>query len=98
MQVLWCVACQRALAWSLMASAESPATLFELLYLCMPRGPLRIGYDNVCNFVAFALNRDPMWMASVRPVIDDLHARGHTDCAQSFDAGELCRLPCCCCP
>jgi hypothetical protein len=96
MQVLWCVACQRALAWALMASAESPATLFELLYLFFPRTAMRLGYDNGCNWVSYGLNRDPTWMASLRAFVDDLHWPGHTDCAASFHAGErfpmLCRL------
>lgn len=95
-QVLWCVACQRALAWSLMASAESPATLFELLYLFFPRTGLRVMYDNGCNFESYALNRDPLWMASLRALIDDLHWAGHTDCAASFHAGAHLDMMTCC--
>ena len=32
MQVVWCVACKRAVVWSLLAASQSPATLFQLLY------------------------------------------------------------------
>ena len=34
------------------------ATLFELLYLFFPEGPMRVAYDNGCSFLAYALNGD----------------------------------------
>ena len=72
-----------------MACAESPATLFELLYLFFPRAPLRIAYDNGCNFVAYALNRDPAWVAQLQVFIDGLHFPNHKGCADSFNTRAI---------
>lgn len=68
-----------------MADSESPATLFELLYVFFPQLPMRVVYDSGCNFLQYALNRDPEWAASVRVFVDELHAKGHTNCAASYD-------------
>jgi hypothetical protein len=77
-----------------MASAESPATLFELLYIFFPEGRKRIGYDNGCNFLSYALNRDPKWAAQLQVFIDGLHWPNHTGCAESFctSVSPLCLL------
>lgn len=96
-QVIWCSQCQCAVAWSLMTDAESPGTLFELLYLFFAAagGMLRVVYDNACNFLNYALNRDPAWAKSVRVFIDALHFKGHTCCATSLDGGVFLELhPC----
>lgn len=89
MQVLWCVCCARAIAWSLMADSESPATLFEILYLMFPTDEeIRVTYDNGCNFLNYALNRDPEWAARVRVFIDALHWKCHTKCAEPLSTGD----------
>jgi hypothetical protein len=73
-----------------MAAAESPAALFELLYIFFPpHKRLRIAYDNGCNFLSYALNRDPLWAASVRVFIDELHSKGHKQCAAGFNTGVV---------
>jgi hypothetical protein len=76
-QVFWCVDCQCAVAWSLMANSESLAMLFELLYIFFPDEAIRIAYDNGCNFLSYALNRDPEWAAGVRVMTDTPHFKGH---------------------
>jgi hypothetical protein len=70
-----------------MTDAESPGTLFELLYLFFNEGPKRVVYDNACNLLAYILNRDPAWARDLRVFIDALHFKGHTGCATSLDAG-----------
>ena len=85
--------CQCAVAWSLMPDAESPATLFELLYIFFPDVSMRIAYDNGCNFLAYALNRDPAWAALLRVFIDGLHWRNHIACATGFSSGAFCHSP-----
>jgi hypothetical protein len=71
-----------------MADSESPAALFELLYLFMPSTTrMRVSYDNGCNFLGYALNRDPQWAATVRTFIDELHFKGHKSCPGTFDTG-----------
>lgn len=73
-----------------MADAESPASLFELLYNFIPaEQAIRIVYDNGCNFLQYALNRDPVWAGQVRVFVDELHWKGHVNCASSFNTGAL---------
>jgi hypothetical protein len=121
-----------------MTDAESPATVFELLYYFFPdmsQAPAQVPaqggndheaaqtetnegaaadeelaaaqrvqpaggrfvYDNACNALTYALNRDPKWARQWRMFIDKLHFKGHTACAASLDAGVLllCRMQCC---
>jgi hypothetical protein len=50
-----------------MAAADSPAALFELLCVFfLPHKRLRIAYDNDCNFLQYALNRDPLKRVQVQ--------------------------------
>lgn len=78
-----------------MADTESPSTLYELLYCFFPPDKkIRISYDNGCQFLAFALNRDPQWAGQLRVMIDELHHHGHKACASSFSTGTKQLLPC----
>jgi hypothetical protein len=57
----------------------------------------RLVYDNACNALTYALNRDPQFARQLRIVVDKLHFKGHTACATSLDSGVplLCRIQCC---
>ena len=89
---MWCSGCKRAVAWSLMTDAESPRTLFELLYLYFGDfEKLRIVYDNACNFLAFCLNRDAEWSRRLRTFVDALHWQGHTGCSANLNTGTFLR-------
>lgn len=73
-----------------MTSAESPRTLFELLYCYVPEPevPMRVIYDNGCNLLAYSLNRNPEWTKkSIHVYIDALHKKGHVKCADGLDTG-----------
>lgn len=100
LQAVWCAACKKALAWSLMTDAESPATPFELLYLFFPVLRRRVVYDNSCHLLDYSLNRLPEWTELMQPLIDAFHANGHTSCAQSLNTGTAClpRVTFACCP
>ena len=76
-----------------MTDAESPRTLFELLYLfCGSFEKLRIAYDNGCNFQEFCLNRDPVWSRKLRTFVDALHWQGHTGCSVNLNTGAATML------
>lgn len=77
-----------------MTDAESPRTLFELLYLFFGVfEKLRVVYDNACNFLAFCLNRDAEWAKRVHTFVDALHWQGHTGCSANLNTGvSRCRL------
>lgn len=84
-QAISCVKCERCIAFSLMPDSESPATLYEMLYCFFPPDqPIRIAYDNGCNFLHYCLNRDCSWAAQVRILIDWMHAKGHKGCSPSL--------------
>ena len=71
-----------------MTDAESPATVFELLYLFFPLKRRKTVYDNACHLMDFSLNRAPEWTELMQPLIDAFHASGHTSCARSFNTGH----------
>jgi hypothetical protein len=81
-----------------MTNYESPKTLFDLLYCYFPEVPLRVAYDNGCNFLSYMLNRAPEWAKRVHVYIDELHKKQHVRCADGLDAGvsALCihTVPC----
>ena len=69
-----------------MSEAESPRTLFELLYLFFEHKPRQVVYDNGCNFLDYVLNRDPEYARGMRVYIDAMHFKGHT-CGLALDTG-----------
>ena len=80
--------CKKAVMWSLMANAESPRTLFELLFTRLPEGTKpRITYDNACNTMQYMLNREPEFCRDCELYIDALHFRGHKGCCTAYDTG-----------
>jgi hypothetical protein len=88
-QIIWCSKCDCAISWSLMTNAESPKSLFDLLYCYFPDGAKRIVYDNGCNFLAYILNRAPGWAKQVQVFIDTLHKKGHVKGADGLDTGVV---------
>lgn len=90
MQVAWCLTCARAVLFSLMADAESPATVFELVYTRFPDQPtLRIMYDNACNANHFFLNREPAFCKNIELYVDSFHFKGHKSCSHAYNTGAL---------
>lgn len=72
--------------WSLMADAESPQTVFELLYTRFPLQPrLRLMYDNGCNAHHYLLGREPEFFKDTEVYIDSFHSSGHKDCSPVYD-------------
>ena len=97
-QVFWCNQCARAVAWSVLSDAESPAAVHELMYVFFGDGPKRLAYDNGCNLMNYMLNRDPVKAKDVEVFIDALHAKNHKACARSYSTGtspQPCRWVCC---
>lgn len=92
-QVIWCVKCEVAVMWSLMADAESPKTLFELLYAWLPADvTARVMYDNACNALQYILNREPELGRRLEFYIDAMHFKGHKGCCESYNSGDSHRL------
>lgn len=88
--------CKRPTGFFLMADAESPAPVFEFLYVFMPPDMRkRVAYDNGCNLLRYALNRDPRFVAMLLVLIDAFHAPNHHACAAAFNTGArpTSRLP-----
>ena len=57
--LLWCVEHRCCLGFSIMTSAESPRTLYELLAARFDKPPSVVIYDNACSVAAYAMNRIP---------------------------------------
>ena len=78
------------LGFSLMTSAESPRTPFDiLLRRFTPYLPqLRIIYDNSYNLHQFALNREPARFSETLFLIDRLHFQDHVSCTLGYSANS----------
>jgi hypothetical protein len=88
-QIIWCSKGECAVCSSLMTNAESPRTLFDLLYCFFPEQKMRVVYDNGCNFLSYAWNRVPAWTSNVHVYIDSLHKKDHVKCADGLDTGAV---------
>lgn len=75
-----------------MTDAESPGTLFEVIY-CYFRDLVnttrKIVYDNGCHLIEYMLNRDPVWARKQRVFIDELHAPNHSSCSPLLSTGAF---------
>ena len=77
----------------MMVDAESPRTLFDVLYTHLPSPPLAesrstVCYDNGCNFDHFALNREPNFFKYLDVAIDHFHYSEHNRCSIAYDSHE----------
>jgi len=89
LQVVWCMACTKAIMWSLMADAESPRTLSEQLFTRLPEGAQpRIMYDNACNTLQYMLKREPEFCKDCELYIDAPHFKGHKGCCTACDTSR----------
>lgn len=80
----WCMSCGICNSFMLMPDAESPRTVFELLYTRWRVPPHVLCYDNGCNTMAYCLNRECEHFMSTNWYIDALHYRDHKKCATEY--------------
>jgi hypothetical protein len=74
--------------FALMADAESPGTIFELLYTMLPENAqARIMYDNACNAEHYFLNREPEFTKNLEFYVDEFHFAGHRQCCRAYNTG-----------
>lgn len=71
--LFWCGKCWKCRGFALMRDAESPRTVFEVLYTRCPNPPVRFTYDNDCNEHHYILNREPEFFANTNFFIDEPH-------------------------
>jgi hypothetical protein len=82
--LLWCMGCGKCLMFAIMPDAESPRTIFDLLYTHLQQPPELFMMDNGCNVHLFVKGREPQHFSSTRFLIDDFHYRDHTNCSQGY--------------
>lgn len=80
---IFCIHCAMCLGFVVLANAESPSVVFRVLFTRWRRLK-RFIYDNVCNLMAYALNREAIWAGGIHWLIDRLHAPNHKDCSPAF--------------
>lgn len=74
----------------MMGDNEGPSTLMELIYCRDDVGPAAVktqAYDNFCNAVHYALNREPVYFRNVDGYVDAFHWQGHVACSVSLSTG-----------
>ena len=74
------------LGFSLMQSAESPRTPFEIFLRRFNShlSNMRIFYDNCCNLHQYCLNREPGRFSETIFLIDRLHYQDHIACTEGY--------------
>ena len=70
-----------------MGDAESPRTIFDVLYTRFPEAPPVFCMDNGCNLHEFMLNREPEYFRRTEMYIDEPHFRGHKRCCEAYNTG-----------
>ncbi len=85
--LFWCKCCSKCVFFSLMGDAESPRTVFEVLYARRAQPPHTFCLDNGCNLHQYLLNREPAFFETMRVFIDEPHYRGHKQCSQAYNTG-----------
>ena len=90
--LIYCLDCENFVGFVAIRSAESPRTLFEVIYIHWPTPPVVVVYDNSCHAMTYALHREPEWFKSVVWIIDAMHFLGHTGCAHCFNIKQQPRL------
>ena len=86
LQIISCVGCGKVILFCLMADAESPQTLFNILKTHFPSGVrINMSYDNGCNLIHYILNREPEMLKTLRIYIDNMHFTSHSRCLMAFD-------------
>lgn len=82
--IVFCLKCSRCIGFVVMRNAESPRTLFEVLYTRWKLAPKLVAYDNGCHYHAFILYREPEWATNTTVGIDALHQPNHKDCSIAY--------------
>ena len=85
--LLWCMGCGKCLMFAIMPDAESPRTIFDLLYTHLQQPPELFMMDNGCNVHLFVKGREPQHFSSTRFLIDEFHYRDHTNCSHGYRSG-----------
>jgi hypothetical protein len=82
----WCQECRVCVFMAAMANAESPRTVFEVLYAMFDEAPGDIIYDNMCTLHHYVLNREPGFFKLAGARVDAMHYQEHTRCAPDFNS------------
>jgi hypothetical protein len=83
----WCHECRTCVFMAAMANAESPRTVFEVVYAMFEEAPGVLVYDNFCTTHQYMLNREPEFFKMTDGKVDALHYKEHTRCAPDYDSG-----------
>lgn len=75
--------------FELLSQVESPKTLFDIIMSKFHRCPRIIIYDNACNFVLYAMKREPSFFKNMLPFIDRLHCPSHINCSGGFNLNNF---------
>jgi hypothetical protein len=87
--MMHCVHCRVCVYFGLMVVQESPRSVFEVLKTRRAEAPRMIIYDNCCNLMHFALNRDPEFFRDTEFFVDQFHFAGHSHCHTDFTTRDV---------
>lgn len=73
--------------FGIMRDAESPRTVFDMMYTRLAQLPDYFQLDNGCNFHSFILHRELEHFSAMRVLVDEPHFRGHKNCSDNYNTG-----------
>lgn len=79
---LWCphLVC---LGWHKMPTAEGRNDVFSALFKYWEKAPSVVVYDFACQLQSYCMSREPKFFKDTLFAIDEMHAKGHTNCSQA---------------
>ncbi len=87
-EFLWCSRCGICVMYCVMDKAESPQTVFEMMYTRMQQAPKRLVYDNGCNTHQYCFNREPEYFRETEFFVDEHHYAGHVACPADYNTKD----------
>jgi hypothetical protein len=79
---LWCphLVC---VGWHKMPTAEGRNDVFSALFKYWEKAPTVVVYDFACQLQPYCMSREPDFFKDTLFGIDEMHAKGHTNCSQA---------------
>lgn len=90
--LFWCGVCSKCRGFAIMRDAESPRTVFNLIYTHCPEAPKRMTYDNNCKTHNYFENREAEFFKLTEFYIDEPHYKTHKDCCEDYNTGLYSKL------
>jgi hypothetical protein len=93
MFLVWCQEHECCIGMEVMRDKETEATPFTMLIQQCKAPPQVVIYDNACNLMSYALNREPKFFKDTLFLVDSHHwTTSHKACSTTFNSSNYPKL------